>query len=187
MARKSLLVGVLTLVTWTGLLIVTDAGAQTEVITTAPDPVRESAAATTPVTTGVQISAWGREDDDGLIGSGAGDLARPQFRTVHGEVTAGVGSGGFREVSGVADLPVGDTGDLVVAGSRSSFDGRGSRGGRQSLSVGLFLNGSNPCLPDRRDPNAEVGEPSQAASASPARDAALRSCSVAEARPAPPD
>ncbi len=184
MAGKSHLIG-LVLAACSGLLVATCAAAQTEVISTAPTPVQESAATPAPVPTGAQISAWGREGDDGSVETDIGDPpGRLQPRAVHGEVTAGLGSSGYREVSGTADLPVGDTGDLVVAGSRSSFDGRGFKGGRQSLSVGLFLNGSKPCLRDRRDATQEVGGLSQAAPASPDLDAALGSCSVGQGRSA---
>ena len=170
-----------------GLLVATCAAAQTDVISTAPTPVQENAAAPAPVPTGAQISAWGREGDDGLVESDIGDSpGRPQPRSVHGEVTAGFGSSGYREISGTADIPVGDTGDLVVAGSQSSFDGRGFKGGRQSLSVGLFLNGSKPCVRDRRDASHEVGGLSQAALANPDPDAAPGSCSVWQGRSAAP-
>ncbi len=123
----------------------TCAVAQTGAIVTAPVPVSGSVAAPAPDTTNAQISAWGHEDDDGSLEQGAGDPPYPQrTRAIHGELTAGIGTNGYREASGVADVPIGNSSDLIVAAARSSLDGRGVRGGRQSLSVGLFLNGSKP-------------------------------------------
>jgi hypothetical protein len=47
--------------------------------------------------------------------------AAPKARRVRGEVSVGVGTGGYREVEGAATAPVGDTGEASVAIDASQF------------------------------------------------------------------
>ena len=141
----------------------------------------------TPIATSAQISAWEHDDGEDLAEADAPDpLARASPRAVHGEVTVGIGSNGYREAFGVVDLPVGETGDLIVAGSRSSFGGRGISAGRQSLSVGLFLNGATPCVRDREGVNLENGDSSPTAWASPDGHPPVTRCSAEQVRSAQP-
>ena len=103
-----------------------------------------TSAATAADDTPAQISAWLHTNDDGsLQQSDSEGSAAP--RAIHGEVGVGAGSNGFSTEYGVADIPLGKTSDLVVAGSNTDahFRGRGGVQG-QSLSVGLFLNGASP-------------------------------------------
>ncbi len=184
MAGRLRLAGLLTLMGWTGLFTGACMAAGTDVIATAPSSPQESAATSGQVAPGAQISAWGRESDDGSVELGPGDLPdRLSPRTIHGQVTAGIGSSGYREVSGVADLPIGQTGDLVVAGSRSSFSSHGFGGGRQSVSVGLFLNGSRPQACDRNPEGGDLLDGlSHPASMHQGADATWVGCSVAQQR-----
>ena len=110
-----------------------------------------------------QISAW-------ISAAGSGDGEQESApgpappRTIHGEIGAGFGSNGSSGEYGIADVPVGQTGDLVVGGSNSSDHFRGRNGGDgQSLSIGLFLPGASdppPCRSsdadgDRTAPSAQ--------------------------------
>jgi hypothetical protein len=90
--------------------------------------------------TGSQIADW--VATDGALSQPRSDTPPP--RTIHGEVGAGVGTGGYRSVYGVADIPVGQTGDLIVAGSSSSGQVRGGRygGERDALALGFSSNGA---------------------------------------------
>jgi len=89
--------------------------------------------------TGSQINAW--VASDGGAPQGASDA--PASRTIHGEVDAGVGTGGYRNVSGVADIPVGQTSDLIVAASSTTGQVRGGRYGvgGDALALGFYSNG----------------------------------------------
>ena len=48
-------------------------------------------------------------------------------RRIHGEMSAFVGTGGARGVSGVAVVPLGDSGTATFAFENSRFNGRGAR------------------------------------------------------------
>ncbi|THD56122.1 hypothetical protein [Phenylobacterium sp.] len=67
-------------------------------------------------------------------------------RQVHGVVDVSVGSNGYRSAFVESDLPVGKTGTLSIAVSKTEFKGRyGDRyagEGRQSLGLGLALGGA---------------------------------------------
>jgi len=122
------------------------------VVATAPSGAGAPALASTPKSsappandpTGSQIAAWTASDDDG---SGLASDAPPP-RAIHGEVGAGVGSGGYRNVYGVADIPVGQSSDLVVAASNTSGQIRGGRYGGSygygggALALGFYSNGA---------------------------------------------
>jgi len=53
----------------------------------------------------------------------------PPDRKPHGEVHAGVGTGGYREVGGAVTQPIGDCGSVTIAVDKTEFDG-GRRGRR---------------------------------------------------------
>jgi len=118
-------------------------------------PTGSGAPSTAPPSdaTGSQIAAWvatnGVASDNGASQPGPDG---PAPRTIHGEIDVGVGthlgsgSGGYRNVSGVADIPVGQTGDLVVAASSTSGQVRGGRYGgygygSDALALGYYANG----------------------------------------------
>jgi hypothetical protein len=133
-----------------GLTLTLSAGAgalaaDPDVVTTAPTGAGAPAvSAAAPANDGSssQIDAWvasdGRAPQPGSNG--------PAPRTIHGEVGASVGTGGYRNVYGVADIPVGQTGDLVVAASSASGQVRGGRYGGygfggDALALGFYSNG----------------------------------------------
>jgi hypothetical protein len=99
--------------------------------------------------TGSQIDAWVASDGGAAQPGSDG----PAPRTIHGEVSAGVGTGGYRNVSGVADIPVGQTGDLIVAASSTSGQVRGGRYGGygfggDALALGFYANGVTGSAPN---------------------------------------
>lgn len=57
----------------------------------------------------------GDDYNSGVIAQGAPD------RAIHGEVGVSVGSGGYRDVYGVATMPIGKTGELGVAVEDTQF------------------------------------------------------------------
>ena len=52
----------------------------------------------------------------------AASPARPRDGKVHGEVGVGIGTGGYRDLYGVAELPFGDSGSAVLAFETQRFD-----------------------------------------------------------------
>jgi len=113
------------------------------VVATAPSGTGAPAFSATPPPNGgtdSQIAGW-------IAADSASSPDAPPPRTVHGEVSAGVGTGGYRNVSGVADIPVGQTGDLIIAASSTSGQVRGGRYGGygscvDALAFGVSSNGS---------------------------------------------
>jgi len=108
---------------------------------TGPGAPAVSAAPPASDATGSQIDAWVADGGASQPGSDG-----PTPRTIHGEVSAGLGTGGYRNVSGVADIPVGQTGDVVVAASSTSGQVRGGRYGGygfggDALALGYYANG----------------------------------------------
>lgn len=93
-------------------------------------PISETPAAavtpaplSTPLTTAEQIDAFNRSSpaataasEEGLTGMVLDD------RKVHGEVSLGIGTGGYRSVYARTDLPVGETGRLSIAIAQSKND-----------------------------------------------------------------
>ncbi len=71
----------------------------------------------------------------------AGDLTAP--RTIHGEVTVGVGSNGYREVSASAVMPVGKSSELGVAVDDEQFATKRHKFEQRSLAIGLALGGAS--------------------------------------------
>ncbi len=115
------------------------------VVATAPSGAGAPAVSSAPPAsdaTGSQINAWVAAD--GGAPQAASDAPAP--RTIHGEIDAGVGSGGYRNVSGVADIPVGQTSDLIVAASSTTGQVRSGRYGGygiggDALALGFYSNG----------------------------------------------
>ena len=67
-------------------------------------------------------------EEDGVDGITPGE----DPRKVHGEVTVGIGTGGYRSFSAMSVIPVGETGTLAVAVSKSRnspYAGYGEYGG----------------------------------------------------------
>jgi hypothetical protein len=97
---------------------------------------------------GSQIDAWVATSGVASDSASRPGSDGPAPRTIHGEVSAGVGTGGYRNVSGIADIPVGQTSDVVVAASSSSGQSRGGRyggygygAGGDALTLGFYSNG----------------------------------------------
>ncbi len=90
---------------------------------------------------GAQIASWIASDG----GPSQPDSDRLAPRTIHGEVSAGVGTNGYRNVSGVADIPVGRNSDVIVVVSSNSGEVRGGRYGYRyggdALGLGFYGNG----------------------------------------------
>lgn len=102
--------------------------------------------------------------DDGVDGITPGE----EPRKVHGEVSVGVGSGGYRSFSAMSVIPVGETGTLAVAMSKSRnspYAGYGEYGGygygghgrgyghgeRQSIGLEFSSQGEAPRCSQRMD------------------------------------
>ena len=97
-------------------------------------------------------------DDEGVDGITPGE------RKVHGEVSVGVGSGGYRSVSAMSIIPIGETGTLAVAVSKSrnspyanygeygGYGGRGyGEGERQSIGLAFSSQGAAPHCSQRME------------------------------------
>jgi hypothetical protein len=123
----------------------------------AAEPVSpEAAVSTAASTTSVadQIDAYLRTSpaldvaDDTPPGVVRSDDRRP-----HGEISVGVGTGGYRSVYARTDLPVGETGRVSIAIEDTRFSGRrGHRGGAgRSLDARMALGGSSPTDRQRCD------------------------------------
>jgi hypothetical protein len=120
------------------------------VIATAPSGTGAPTVSATPANsapshdaTDSQIAGWIATDR--ASAQPGGDTPAP--RTVHGEIDAGVGTGGYRNVSGVADIPVGQNSDLIVAASSTSGQVRGGQYGGyavggEALALGVSANGA---------------------------------------------
>jgi hypothetical protein len=156
------------------------AAAAPTLITTAPSGSGAPALPATPTTaataataagdeTGQQVDAWiARDGAPPTSASGS-----PQLRTVHGEVGAGFGSNGESNIYGVADIPVGQTGDFVVAVSNVTGRVRGGRygdyaSGGGNLALGFYMSGSDASAPAcGRQRWDQMQAPTWQASASP--------------------
>jgi len=80
------------------------------------------------------IGRWAQGILDGKPAEKAADAVDPKGRTrgcappadrkPHGEVWAGVGTGGYKEVGGVVTQPIGDCGQVTIAIDKTDFGGR---------------------------------------------------------------
>jgi hypothetical protein len=52
------------------------------------------------------------------------DQSAPADRKIHGEISVGAGTGGYREVDGEASAPIGDTGQADIAIDAGQISGR---------------------------------------------------------------
>ena len=80
----------------------------------------QSAPPTTPQTevqSAYDDSAWAPEVS----------VKREVERKPHGFIGAGIGTGGYRQVYGAVDLPIGETGDLIIAIDDTHFNGSNGR------------------------------------------------------------
>ncbi len=80
----------------------------------------------------VQAEAANPDDPLGL------DMAR-RDRGIHGEVSAGIGTGGYRSLSGVVGVPLGDSSSAILGFETGRFDNY--RLGRQRY-TGAYFGGS---------------------------------------------
>ena len=120
--------------------------------TLASEPAAATAAPLATATsdaTSARIDAWLADDGAEPSVANASPLAvMPALapRTIHGEISASMGSGGYRAVSMSALVPVGETGTLGVAIADERLGGR--RGGEaRSLAVSLNLGPGAPQEP----------------------------------------
>lgn len=116
-----------------GLFAIGAAHAQ-EAIPTATDTRQGGAPATTsgpPIR--LPDRAVERYDDGphpvGPCGAVAKTAGGKPDRAPHGDIHAGVGTRGYREIGGVVCTPIGDKGAMVIAVDAATIDGR--RGGRR--------------------------------------------------------
>jgi hypothetical protein len=108
-------------------------------------------ATASPDATSAQIKGWISADSHDLVPADDSPYG-PQPRATHGEVGVSVGSRGYSSVYGVADIPVGQNSDLVVAASNSNgAGGRRGYGGyggtSNSLAIGFYANGAANSAP----------------------------------------
>lgn len=112
-----------------------------EVVSTA----QGAAAPETTSDTAAQIDAWIKTAPRVRLDDGVPDGVTPgaEPRKVHGEVGVTVGSGGYRSAYAISVIPVGESGTLSLAVSKSHggrlYGGPYGRGGDRS-SVALALN-----------------------------------------------
>ncbi len=117
-----------------------------------PSRARVPAAQSTGDATDRQIAGWiadqnadlqaagpGAAPGEGLIAADPDSAAGP--RRVHGEVTVGVGTRGYREASGAVSLPVGQASevDLAVADAHADFRHGGVE--QRSIALGVYVDG----------------------------------------------
>lgn len=77
-----------------------------------PAPVADSSTAA-QIDRFIKSSPMPSLDDEGVDGITQGD------RKVHGEVSVGIGTGGYRSASALTIIPIGETGTLAIAVSKS--------------------------------------------------------------------
>jgi hypothetical protein len=113
-----------------GLVIAGGAFAQ-EVISTAPDGQSRSPPAAPVAANPLQIQRPDPFPDGplpllgpcgGVVGSTDGRPVKPD-KNVHGQVWAGVGTSGYREIGGAACAPIGDHGAVSIAVDRGQING----------------------------------------------------------------
>lgn len=106
-----------------------------QVVATAPRGDAAQAAMTAPSTTPAvqtpspqtphglstdeQISHWLSARSPGRREADAPLWEEPEERRMHGEVSASIGTGGYRDVSAWASMPLGENGELTIAVSQS--------------------------------------------------------------------
>ena len=52
----------------------------------------------------------------------AADAPRPRDGRIHGEIGVGIGTGGYRSFSGVAEVPLGDSASALLAFETGQYD-----------------------------------------------------------------
>jgi hypothetical protein len=77
----------------------------------------DAGAVSTASDTDELISQWLKAPPPAALEPGAAPAEAPLLRDrrVHGEIGVGIGTGGYREAYGVADIPLGDKADATVA------------------------------------------------------------------------
>ena len=119
-----------------------------------------SAGGTAPVATSSGDNSLSRWLDDAptiidLNNRQAGDLTAP--RAVHGYVSVGVGSSGYRDFSAGAVIPVGKTSELGVAVDDQQFSYRHRKVEQRSLALSLAI-GNGHGAPDDCASAIRVGD-----------------------------
>jgi len=110
-----------------------------------------SAGGGAPVATAAGDTSLNRWLDDApsiidLNNRQSGDLTAP--RAIHGEVSVGIGTNGYRDVSAVAIMPVGKTSELGVAVEDEQFGTKRHKFDQRNLSVSLALGGAHAAPSD---------------------------------------
>lgn len=95
----------------------------------APTPSAQDAAPH-GLTTNDQIEQWIARRTPGATYVETGDAGPADDRQIHGEVSAGIGTNGYRSWSAAVSLPIGERGRLDLAYSESKNDPYGYYGGR---------------------------------------------------------
>ena len=154
-----------------GVALAAAAGAATSGVAQAQEAVSTASATPAPVadpSTAAQIDQFIKSaptpslPQDGVDGITTGD------RKMHGEVSVGVGSGGYRSFSALSVIPLGETGTLAIAVSQSrnspyanygEYGGYGlggygrsyGEGERQSIGLSFSSQGDGPRCSKRMD------------------------------------
>ncbi|TAL32908.1 hypothetical protein [Phenylobacterium sp.] len=104
------------------------------------EPVATASATAAPVSTSDQIDAFIRSSPAASVaepGEVSGVVARDD-RKVHGEVSVGVGTGGYRSVYVRTDMPLGETGRLSLAFEDTRYGRSGGPYGHYPYGAGAF-------------------------------------------------
>ena len=137
-----------------------------ETVATAPSTPAPAADAATAaqIEQFIRASPVPALEDEGVDGITPGE----EPRKVHGEVTVGIGTGGYRSFSAMSVIPVGETGTLALAVSKSrnspygaygdyggyGYAGHGygrGHGDRQSIGLQFSSQGAAPRCGQRMD------------------------------------
>lgn len=116
MARPilNLIVGVLLLAPGAAFAQTAAQGGSGQVVTTAPQAQPSLSKPSGQVASVSDAAAAGSLQDDGPV----------RDNRIHGEVSVGVGTNGYRQISGVATAPIGDVGQATVAIDSEQYDYR---------------------------------------------------------------
>ena len=101
-----------------------------EAIRTGPDPIAAAAAAIEAIPPSAAPEPEHREAMEDDERPTPGRCAAPEDRKPHGMVWGAVGTGGYREVGGVATQPIGRCGSVTVMINRTEGGGYRGRGWR---------------------------------------------------------
>ena len=106
------------------------------------------------LTTDQQIDRWiaTRDPEAKPYEHALDDRDAPGERKMHGEFTAGIGTGGYRDFGMSVQLPIGETGTLGLSYRQTENDIYGSRYGDYGYGRSPYFNDSGYSFPGRYDP-----------------------------------